>query len=451
MANEDDVQGAASRRAAHDHGARPPRRLWIATGWQLGARLCSSVGTLATFALLARDLEADALGRVAFWLAAFLAVESFVDLGSGAVVMRRSAADGAALPALLVAGRRLRTWTAAIAFLGFGGGALLAREPGALWIGLAATYYFTWSLELSPIVLKNELSYGTVSAARVLAAVLRLVFVAALLALGVHDAGPQLVALTASAGIANVWVHRRSLPHLPPSHGQVAAARGVFAQAWPLGLAGLCQQVYFHVDNVFVRVHLGDEAVGRYFACMRLMGFSILGAQYVAASALPWLVRRAPHGGLARAALRLAVPAVLLAAPFYGVVAAYAGDVLALVFGADFASEAHVLVWLLRAGLAVHVGALLHTALVASGAQRAALAVSASALALNVLANAYAVPRFGLAGAAAVTLATEAFVALASWVALARCDAGARSWSVALVLLAPLVFELAYGFVAAQR
>jgi O-antigen/teichoic acid export membrane protein len=93
----------------------------------------------------------------------------------------------------------------------------------------------------------------------------------------------------------------------------------------------------------------------------------------------------------------------------------------------------------------------LHTALVASGAQRAALAVSASALALNVLANAYAVPRFGLAGAAAVTLATEAFVALASWVALARCDAGARSWSVALVLLAPLVFELAYGFVAAQR
>jgi PST family polysaccharide transporter len=442
---------APSSAAAQDLGARPPRRLWIATLWQLGARLCSSLGTLAVFVLLARHLDADALGRVGFWLAAFLAVESFVDLGSGAVVMRRSAADPEALPSLLVAGRRMRTWTAAGAAVGFGAAAWSFDEPGAMWIALAATYYFTWALELSPIVLKNELSYGTVSAARVLAAVLRLAFVAALLALGVHSAGPQLVALTASAGLANVWVHRRSRPHLPVPRGPVVAASGVFREALPLGLAGLCQQIYFHVDNVFVRVHLGDEAVGRYFACMRLMGFSILGAQYVAASALPWFVRRAPHGGLARAAVRLAVPAVLLAAPFYGVVAAFAGDVLALVFKPQFASEADVLVWLLRAGLAVHVGALLHTALVASGARSAALAVSAGALALNVLANAWAVPRFGLAGAAAVTLATEAFVALASWIALARRDAGARTGLVTLVLLAPLVFELVRTLVEAQR
>jgi O-antigen/teichoic acid export membrane protein len=423
-----------------DPGARPPRRLWVATGWQLAARVASAGCTLVALALLARELSGASFGRVTFYLAAFLALESLVDLGTGAAVMRRSAADAAALPGLLASGRRLRTATASLAFAAFATAPALAGEPDALWIALAATYYFSWPLELSPIVLKNELSYGNVSAARVLAALLRLLGVALLLACGVEDAGPHLVAMTASAAVANVWIHQRSRPHLPRPAAPVEPARGLLRDAWPLGAAALCQQAYFHVDNLFVRDALGVEAVGRYGACVRLMGFSILGAQYVAASALPWLVRRAPHGGLARAAVRLAVPAVLVAAPFYGLVAGRAEDVLVLVYGADFASAAPVLVWLLGAGLAVHVGALLHTALVASGARRAALAVGAGALLLNVAANAWAVPRHGLVGAAATTLATELFVALASLACLARVDEGARSSRLALVALAPVLF-----------
>ncbi|MEZ5979215.1 MAG: hypothetical protein R3F34_13460 [Planctomycetota bacterium] len=97
---------------------------------------------------------------------------------------------------------------------------------------------------------------------------------------------------------------------------------------------------------------------------------------------------------------------------------------------------------LLGAGAAVHAGAVLHTALVASGARNAALAVAASALVLNTVANAFAVPTHGIEGAAATTLATEVWVAVASGALLLRSDRGARSPRLFVALAAPLLFLL---------
>ncbi|QDU85597.1 Polysaccharide biosynthesis protein [Planctomycetes bacterium Pla163] len=426
-----------------DEGNAPPRRLWVATGWQLAARLWSAGCTLALLGSLARALDPATFGRVVFWLALYLAVESAVDMGTGAVALRRAAQDRWALPGLLAVGRRLRLRNASLAVAGFASVPWMLGEPDAGWIALAALYYLTWPLELSPTVLKRSLSYGTVSAARVLAATLRLGGVLVLLhGFHVATAGPYLVALTFSAAAANVWVHRRSLPHLPRPTIAVRAPSGMFAEAWPLGLAALCQQSYFHVDNLFVRAFGGDVEVGRYGACVRLMGFSILGAQYVAGSALPWLARRRMHGELGRAATRLVIPLTLLFAPVLGAVAAHGEEVLALVYGSDFRSSAPILLWLLAASAAVYAGAVLHTALVAGGSTRAALFVAASALVLNVGLNAWAVPRHGAVGAAATTCATELWVALASLAILARTDPSARDRRGWMLLLAPVLFWL---------
>lgn len=424
-------------------GVAPPRRLWVATGWQLAARLWSAGCTLALFGALARELPGDAFGRVVFWLALFLATESAVDLGTGSVALRRGAVDRWALPGLLRVGRRLRLVHATIAVVLFASVPGLMGEPDATWIFVASLYLFTWPLELSATVLKRDLFFGTVSAARVLAATLRLGGVLVLLyGFDVESAGAFVVALTFSAGVANVWVHRRSLPSLPRPTIAVRSPRGVLREALPLGLAAFCQQAYFHVDNVFVREFEGDTAVGRYGACVRLMGFAILGAQYVAGSALPWLARRDGEGDLGRAAVRLVVPFTLLLAPVLGVVAAHGELLLALVYGDAFRASAPLLVWLLAAAASVYAGAVLHTALVAAGRTRAALAVAGSALLLNTLANAWAVPHHGAIGAAATTLATEAWVAVASALLLMQNDRGARDPRVLALVGAPLLFWL---------
>lgn len=439
-ASNDPANPAPDGGAARE-GLAPPRRLWIATGQQLLARLWSAGCTLALFAALARELDGDVFGRVVFWLALFLAVESAVDLGTGAVALRRGAVDRWALPGLLRVGRRLRLRHALVAIVAFATVPRALGEPDATAVAIASLYLLTWPFELSTTALKRDLFYGTVSTARVLAGTLRLLGVLVLLyGFDVRDAGTHVIALTFSAGVANVWVHLRCVPHLPRPTIAVREPSRVFVEALPLGLAALCQQTYFYVDNVFVRAYEGDAAVGRYGACVRLMGFAILGAQYVAGSALPWLARRQSEGDLGRAAVRLAVPFTLVLAPILGVVAARGEPLLALVFGEEFRDAAPLLTWLLGAAAAVYCGAVLHTALVASGRTRAALLVAASALALNIAANALAVPIHGAVGAAAATLATEVWVALASATLLAVRDRGARSARLALLALAPVLF-----------
>ncbi|HUR26812.1 MAG TPA: polysaccharide biosynthesis C-terminal domain-containing protein, partial [Planctomycetota bacterium] len=76
--------------------------------------------------------------------------------------------------------------------------------------------------------------------------------------------------------------------------------------------------------------------------------------------------------------------------------------------------------WLLLAVLAIHAGAVLLTAVVATRDNRAKLQVQLGGLVLNVALNFWAIPKYGIAGAGMTTFATETFVALGAAFALAR-------------------------------
>lgn len=69
--------------------------------------------------------------------------------------------------------------------------------------------------------------------------------------------------------------------------------RGLFLAALPLGVASLCQQAYFYVDNLFVRPICGAGELGRYNTGVRVMSYGIMVAIYATQAALP-------HGSRAR-------------------------------------------------------------------------------------------------------------------------------------------------------
>ena len=418
-----------------------PRRVLSGTAVSMAGRLWGSVCTMALLALAARTLSGAEFGRFTFYLALFALLDALVDFGTGAVtVQRTSAVSGddtarrdAVLSSTLAAGRGIRAGLALVGLAAVAAFAFGFGEPGAGWIALAALYPLTHVFELSSVVFRNRIRLGVPVAVRAFASTARLAVVAALSLAGVASAAPYLAATAAASAVANVVLHLCAKPHLParaaPAIDQASGgngARALFAAAWPLGIAGLCQQAYFHVDNLFVRGWVGLDELGVYNAGVRLLSVMILAAQFAPTVGLPWLARRATTGDLGIAAARLGRPLFALGCLGAGLVFPHREDLLALLFGEPFRAGAPALGWLLVAVAVIHAGAPLLTAVVATGRTRAVAVVAAGGLAVNLVGNALLVPGRAAEGAAIATLFTEIFVALGAAVALVR--AGHPPW-----------------------
>jgi O-antigen/teichoic acid export membrane protein len=410
---------------------RLARRVWRGTTVQVLARAWGGLCTLATLLVLAHHLEGAAFGRYTYYLALFVLLDSLTDLGTGNAVLQRAGRDPLDLPSVVSAARRVRLGAATVGSVLVAGAAWMLGEEGAGWITLACLYPLTHSLELSATVFKSRLSWGFLAAARAAAHSLRLLFVLVLVRLGVQGPAPFVVAAAAGSASANLLVHWRARKLLPQSTRPPVSARALLRDALPLGLAGLAQQAYFYVDNLFVRAIEGDVALGHYNAGVRILSYSIVVPVFASQAALPWFARAHRSGRLSDALGRIGAPLFALACLGAGLLFSFTGDLLA-VFGEDFRAGESSLRWLLGATAMIHAGALLLTALIATGARRSVLAIAVGGLVLNLAGNALYVPERGIEGAAMATFATETFVAISSAVVLAIRGVGLiqgeRSW-----------------------
>lgn len=415
----------------------------------MAGRLWSAACTIATLKLAAESLSAADFGRFTFYLNLFAWLDSFVNMGTGEVAVQRTAGHPDAMPGVLYSTRRIRFVMGCIGVALVGGAAVLLGERGAGWIVIAACYPVTHVLELSTTVFKNKIAWGMPVAVRWVAATVSLGCVVLLARTGSDQPALFLLAVACGSTLGNVLLHVFARKHLPHVEGRVVPAPGIWAAAWPLGLSSLCAQAYFYVDNVFVRVFVGDEALGPYNVAVRVMSILIMVAQYTTLSALPWLARCHAEGRLAEAILRIGPALFALAGLGAGLVWPWTERVLELFEkrgggGVDFSLAGPSLRWLLCAMTAIYAGSLLLTAVVAMGNSRAKLAIQFGGLALNVLANFWAVPRYGITGAGMTTFATELFVAIGAGIALSRSGVPLfRGYRWALWLGGPACFALA--------
>jgi O-antigen/teichoic acid export membrane protein len=426
-------------------GSAVPRRVWGGTGLLVLGRLWGSLCTLVVLFVLARNLAGEDFGRFTFYLAIFALLDSLADLGTGAIAVQRTADAPQDVPEVLAAARRIRVGAGLIGALLVGGGALLFEEPGAGWILLATLYPISHALELSATVFKNRIAWGVPVAVRVFASTLALGVVLGLVAGGVRDPALILLGQVSGHATANLLLFLLSRRHLPARRARSVPWRGLFAAALPLGLAGLCQQAYFYLDNLFVRAIEGEVALGHYNVGVRVLSYTIMIAVYASLAALPWLTRCHTQGRLGEAAVKLVQPLFALAGLGAGLLWPWTELLLGL-FGPGFEAAAASLRWLLCATAVIYAGAGLLTAVVATGRTRVMLAITASGLLVNVVGNTLLVPAFGIEGAAMATLATEVSVALLAGLFLARTGSrpfAHRPWA---WLAGPALFALAaYG------
>ena len=399
--------------------AKVPARVWGGTGLLVVGRLWSSACTLLTLFLLARHLEPEGFGRLTFYLALFLMLDSLADMGTGQIAVQWTAHRPERVHGVLRVTRRIRLVTGLTGTLLVGGGALLAGEPGAPWILLAGLYQLTHTLELSTLVFKNRIAWARPVAIRAVASSLSLGFVLLFWWRDVREPALYLLAIAMGSALGNLLLHVVGRAHLPRSGTEQISLRPLLRAALPIGIASLCQQTYFYVDNIFVRAFEGPAPLGHYNVAVRIMSYGIMVAVYASLAALPWLTRERDAGRLRAAAGRLARPMFALAGLGTGLLWPWCEELLAL-FGPGFSSAGPSLRWLLLATLAVYVGAVFLTAVVASGRSGAVLKIALAGLAVNLVGNALLVPALGLEGAAMATFATELTVALAAAACLRR-------------------------------
>lgn len=420
-------------------GQAVPKRVWKATLLQVGGRVWGSGCTFIILALLARHLQAAEFGRFTFLLAIFALLDSLSDFGTGAVAVERSASDSSLVAPVLRQARRARLVTSSIGFLGLCLWMAVEAPEGPGWILAAAIYPFTHALELSATVFKRRISWGVPVVARAIASTLRLGLALLCLQLNVQSAAIFLFATAAGSATANLMLHFAARPHLRDLPQSTAEIPSILPAALPLGVAAICQQTYFYVDNLFVRKWCGEEELGLYNSGVRLLAFFIMFAQYAHLSALPWLSRRHDQGELGESVGKLTLPLFAGASLACGLILPHSARLLELIFGPGFERGGPSFAWLLGAVAVIYAGASFLSGLIASGHTRSVLVVAALGLLVNLVGNAWLTPQFGIEGAAIATFCTELTVAVGAGLALAKFGASPLGkWPLAWFLPAAL-------------
>lgn len=390
-----------------------------------GGEVLSRLAAFAATALLARRLGPEGFGVVGFAaaLSGYLALainSGLHDVGTREVAR---APDRAVDIYSSVATIRLMLAVAAFATLAVVAWALPKPPSTQLVVLLTGLSFFSFAIDPSWVLKGLE---------RQALAGLGLILAQSMYAIGVVllITGPGQVALVpvlqfigelGAAALLCVILMRHTRPHVALSEGL-----RVLRSASYLGLARLLRTIVITFDVVLLGFLATDRDVGLYTAAYRFIFLlmSIAGAVATAylpsyarvTSSGPDATRRLIEGSLGAAT---AVGAPLVAGAFVT-----AGPLLALLFGASYVEATPAFrVLLLSIGVGFLHYATLGNVLLAEHRTRLQAIIHGAAAAVNVALNLLLIPRFGILGSAAATLAAELTVVTAGLLVLRRMHA----------------------------
>jgi len=407
---------------------------------------------VAITAVLGRSLGPQDFGFFTLVSTIYLVVPTFLDLGSGMLAVREITREPSQERPLLegLMGWRLVSGVAlAVAVLAM---ALAEAEPGRrlVLLGAATSLLLMAPGALAPVFTLRQALEGP-SLLTLLGQVLILVGALVLHRLGAAGSSfAWLPVLREALGASAILVlAARLLGYWPRPGLRGRGLRRLLAPAAVLGAAVAAHDLYFYVDVFLVRLLRGEAELGAYSAALRLLN-PLLGLPFVLTVPLLPVFSAAALAGRQRLADLVGGAAALLGG--LGALAAAAGlglaaDLLRALYAGRYLEGGHGAVgafrWLCVALLATALAAPFVSALLASGSERALLAISALGLAVNVAGNLLFVPRYGFTAAAATTALTEAIVCVAASEALRR--SGVR---VGLAAALPAPLALAAGILA---
>jgi len=172
------------------------------------------------------------------------------------------------------------------------------------------------------------------------------------------------------------------------------------------------------VDSMMISRYLTMKDVAYYGLSYKIYNSLVQPAYFFVASVFPLLSSQIEKKRkLFFRSLALILVVLIIGAPILSIMAPFMISVLG---GAEFLPSVGVLRILIFAMIFAYVNHLFGFTLIAKRGQKSILLIGLIALTFNIIGNMYAIPRFGISGAAIVTVYTEMLSALMLGIGLWR-------------------------------
>lgn len=177
-------------------------------------------------------------------------------------------------------------------------------------------------------------------------------------------------------------------------------------ELWPMGVYLIVFTAYDRaVDSMMISRFLGLKEVAWYGLSYKIYNSLVQPAYFFVASIFPLLSSQIEgKKKLFLKSLGLILAVLLIGSPILSLMAPWMIQILG---GMDFVPSIGVLRILIWAMIFAHVNHLLGFSLIAKRGQKSILFIGLCSLAFNILGNLWAIPRYGINGAALVTVYTE--------------------------------------------
>jgi O-antigen/teichoic acid export membrane protein len=186
-------------------------------------------------------------------------------------------------------------------------------------------------------------------------------------------------------------------------------ARELLHQSWPLLLSGMAVMIYMRIDQIMIGEMLGDKDVGLFSAAVKIGEVWYFVPMAIASSLFPTIVESKKLGEpIYYARLQKFITIMTWMAISMAVVVTLAGDLIVdLLFGAAYTASATVLAIHIWAGVFVALGVASSGWFIVEGLQKLSFYRTLCGCITNVTLNLFLIPRYGIDGAAAATVASQ--------------------------------------------
>lgn len=205
------------------------------------------------------------------------------------------------------------------------------------------------------------------------------------------------------------YLFNRKAEHPRCLRFHVQRAWSLLKDCWPLILGGMVVMVYMRIDQVMIKKMLGPSDVGQYSAAVRLCEAWYFIPLVIANSLSPAILSaREANTKLYTLRLRMLFRFMIVVSLAVAIPMAYfAEPIIQTLYGGEYSSAGNVLAIYIWAGTFVALGVANSKWLVAENLQVYSTIYAALGAVSNIVINLYAIPRYGIAGAAWATLISQ--------------------------------------------